>query len=124
MKAIEKDWKENRKWEGPGYHYLIEPNGTVNELLNIELMANGVKGYNAESIHISYIGGVDENNVPVDNRTSEQKIAQMKLLLDLILKFPDAEIKGHRDFPGVKKACPSFDVREWLREINTNSNLI
>jgi hypothetical protein len=23
-------------------------------------------------------------------------------------------ILGHRDFPGVTKRCPSFDVREWL----------
>ena len=28
-----------------------------------------------------------------------------------------SEIVGHRDLPGVTKACPSFDVRKWLREI-------
>lgn len=22
---------------------------------------------------------------------------------------------GHRDYPGVAKACPSFDVRSWCR---------
>ena len=30
----------------------------------------------------------------------------------------NAEILGHRDLPGVRKACPSFDVSSWLAEIN------
>jgi hypothetical protein len=27
----------------------------------------------------------------------------------------DDAILGHRDFPSVAKACPSFDVRHWWR---------
>ena len=26
--------------------------------------------------------------------------------------YPKAKIQGHKDFPAVNKACPSFDVRE------------
>jgi hypothetical protein len=32
----------------------------------------------------------------------------------LIYKYPKAEVKGHRDFPNVHKACPSFDVKTCL----------
>jgi N-acetylmuramoyl-L-alanine amidase len=44
-------------------------------------------------------------------QTLEMLVKQMKV------KFPDAEIKGHRDFPNVKKSCPSFDVTNWLKTI-------
>jgi len=32
-------------------------------------------------------------------------------------QHPQAVIVGHRDLPGVAKACPCFDVKRWLREI-------
>lgn len=74
-----------------------------------------MKGYNANSIHISYIGGVDANGKAVDNRTEAQKRTQIRLLKRLKKQFPTAIILGHRDFPGVIKECPSFDVKEWIK---------
>jgi N-acetylmuramoyl-L-alanine amidase len=70
---------------------------------------NGVAGYNANSIHISYIGGVNGKKA-VDNRTPEQKATMLDLLTELKRLFPNAKILGHRDLPNVKKACPSFDA--------------
>jgi N-acetylmuramoyl-L-alanine amidase len=35
-------------------------------------------------------------------------------IVELTERYPQAKVFGHRDFPGVKKACPSFDVRQWL----------
>jgi N-acetylmuramoyl-L-alanine amidase len=110
-------WKRKLGWSHVGYHHLIRPDGSVADLQPIELPTNGVAGYNYKSIHISYIGGVDKNNVPIDNRTEEQKQAQIVLLKKYHAMFPDAVIQGHRDFPNVKKACPSFDVKQWLNEI-------
>ena len=40
------------------------------------------------------------------------------LLYGLSLDYPDAEILGHRDLPWVRKSCPCFDVKEWLKEID------
>ena len=40
------------------------------------------------------------------------------LLYSLVLDYPDAEILGHRDLPWVRKSCPCFDVKEWLKEID------
>lgn len=105
------------KWRDPGYHYLIEANGKVHNLQPIEKTANGVRGHNVNSIHISYIGGIDKDNKPIDNRTPEQICEQINLLLTLQQEFPDAVILGHRDFSGVTKACPSFDVRSWLKSV-------
>lgn len=108
--SIQRYWRENLKWKSPGYHFLIEANGTVHNLQPINLPSNGVAGHNANSIHISYIGGVNGQRA-VDNRTEEQKREILRLLTDLKRQFPNAKIQGHRDFPRVAKACPSFDAK-------------
>ena len=38
------------------------------------------------------------------------------LLRNLKSLYPAAEILGHRDFPGVAKDCPCFDVRSFVKE--------
>ena len=74
--------------------------------------------YNAHSIGICYEGGLDEKGKPADTRTPAQKASLEDLLYSLVLDYPDAEILGHRDLPWVRKSCPCFDVREWLKEID------
>jgi len=103
-------WKNNLGWKSPGYHRLIEADGTINELSSFENPTNGVAGHNSDSIHISYIGGVDVKNNPVDNRTAEQKCAILHCISEARKLYPNAKILGHRDFPKVAKACPSFDA--------------
>ncbi|TDX86183.1 N-acetylmuramoyl-L-alanine amidase [Epilithonimonas xixisoli] len=118
IESIKDYWKRVLGWKNPGYHFMIKANGEIVNTFPIENIANGVAGYNTPSIHIAYIGGVDAKNNPLDNRTDAQKASQIKLLKELKLKFPTAIITGHRDFPKVNKACPSFDVKTWLKQIN------
>lgn len=115
--SILKYWRNFLGWQNPGYHFIIKADGEVVQLHPIEKVANGVRGFNSVAIHIAYMGGVDRNQKPLDNRTPEQRFQQMRLVKELKRKFPTAEIKGHRDFPGVIKACPSFDVAQWLKEV-------
>lgn len=115
IESIKSYWKNVLGWKSPGYHYMIKANGEVVNTHPIEQPSNGVAGYNSNSIHISYIGGIAPNGTAMDNRTDAQKQKQIELLKELKKKFPNAVIKGHRDFPGVTKACPSFDVAEWLK---------
>lgn len=120
IESLKDHWKQ-LGWKTEGYHFVIKPTGEIVNLLDIEKVSNGVAGYNAHSIHISYIGGVDTSTAnwkPVDNRTEAQKIAQMELVKELWEQFPNAVVQGHRDFPNVAKACPSFDVKSWLKEVN------
>jgi N-acetylmuramoyl-L-alanine amidase len=118
IENIVKYWKYVMGWEYAGYHYIIEPNGTLVNMLRLSIPSNGVKGYNKNSINISYIGGVDKDNKPIDNRTIEQKNTMLGLVKTLKGKFPNAIVLGHRDFPDVKKDCPSFNVQEWLKTNN------
>ena len=110
-------WKNVKGWKSVGYHYLIEASGEIHNLMPIESVSNGVRGHNANSIHISYIGGIDKLVNPLDTRTPRQVFSQMKLLIELSEQFPEADILGHRDFEGVAKACPSFDARQFTKQI-------
>lgn len=117
IEAIKNYWKTVKGWKAPGYHIIIKPDGEPVELLPIEKVSNGVEGYNKVSIHIAYIGGIDSKKKSVDNRTTEQKETMLMLINSLKQMFPDAIVQGHRDFTGVKKDCPCFDVKTWLTTI-------
>ena len=111
LDAILNYWEKELGWSRPGYHYIIHPHGAITPLYPENLLSNGVAGYNANSIHVCYIGGIDVKGKSIDNRTDAQKKALRDILKELKLKYPDAIIQGHRDFPGVKKDCPCFDVK-------------
>ena len=101
-----------------GYHFYITKDGILYPCRPENEIGAHARHYNAHSIGICYEGGLDENGKPADTRTPEQKKTLEELLYSLSLSYPNAEILGHRDLPGVRKACPSFDVSSWLAEIN------
>jgi N-acetylmuramoyl-L-alanine amidase len=123
IESIQNYWKEVRGWKNPGYHYIIKKDGSVINLFPEDRIANGVKGFNENAIHVSYVGGADANGHPIDNRTDAQKVSLYKKLVELADKYPYAIILGHRDFPGVTKRCPSFDVKTWLADYSPDLNL-
>jgi N-acetylmuramoyl-L-alanine amidase len=104
-----------RGWKAPGYHYVVFPNGKVEQLLDDKTPSNGVQGYNSTSINVAYVGGVDSKLHPLDNRTQAQKDSLHGLLFYLKQQYPNAHIMGHRDIWGKdsrkwKKWCPCFDA--------------
>ena len=107
-------WHLSRGWSDIGYHIVIRLDGTIERGRSIEKVGAHVLGHNTDSIGICLIGGVDDNLQSQNNFTAPQ-FASLRLVLDgFKRRFPNAVIQGHRDFPGVAKACPSFDVKEWL----------
>ena len=101
----------------PGYHFYVRRDGTLYYCRPLELKGCHVSGYNANSIGVCYEGGHREDEPPLDrkyedNRTAEQMITLHELLTSLHELFPEARIVGHRDLPGVAKACPCFDAEK------------
>ena len=101
-----------------GYHYIIYRDGTVHEGRNVDISGAHVSGYNAHSIGVVYVGGLENRpGVPYaqlkakDTRTEQQKASLMALLMDLRKLYPMARIIGHRDVDTHGKACPSFDAK-------------
>ena len=111
VESIQNYWRTQLGWLRPGYHIVIEPNGTSHRLLDDSIPSNGVAGHNATALHVSYIGGVDANNHGLDTRTPQQKAELLRILQRWKKQYPNARIQGHRDFPNVHKECPSFNAK-------------
>lgn len=109
-------WHKAKGWDGIGYHFFIKLDGTIELGRRIKQIGSHVAGHNKNSIGICYAGGVEtDNKTPKDTRTKAQMESMKKLVQDLLKQFPTAKVVGHRDFAGVNKACPSFEVSEWLK---------
>ena len=110
---------KGRGWKQVGYTDMVHLDGRVERLVQNNEDAyvdgwevtNGAKGYNRTSRHIVYVGG-KRNGHHADTRTPEQKAALKAYVEDFRKRFPWADVCGHRDLPGVAKACPCFDVRK------------
>lgn len=116
-----------RGWKQVGYTDLVHLNGSVERLVaNNEdawvddwEITNGAKGYNSVSRHVVYAGGVAaDGKTAKDTRTTAQKAALEKYVKDFHAAHPKVKIIGHNEVAA--KACPSFDVQAWLREIGIN----
>ena len=119
---IQKYWKTHNKWTSPGYHYIVKPDGEIVPLQPEDKPSNGVAGYNSTSINVCYIGGVNKQGRPIDNRTEAQKASLRTILKELKTRDPDAVIMGHREIWGLdkskwKKMCPCFPAGEEYKDI-------
>ena len=99
------------RWKTVGYHYIVQADGEIVDLLYIAHPSNGVAGWNSQRVNVCYIGGIDATGKPKDTRTAAQKASLLKVLKELKAKFPSAKIQGHKDFPKVNKACPRYDAK-------------
>jgi N-acetylmuramoyl-L-alanine amidase len=57
-----------------------------------------------------------------DTRTPAQKATLERLIRNYIESHPSLIVRGHHDWPGVQKACPSFDVKAWLQTIGLGNH--
>lgn len=128
IKELQQEFRR-KGWKNPGYHYVVAADGTITQLLDEDKVSNGVKGYNSVLINVAYIGGIDAEGKPIDNRTAAQKASLAGLLGVLRKKYPTATIQGHRDFSPDRnrngriepsefiKACPCFDAKAEYQSI-------
>ena len=120
-------WHRQRGFNGIGYHYVIRLDGKLEKGRDVALAGAHCKGWNERSVGICYIGGLDENGRPADTRTNAQKRVLYQIIMDLQREYNILQVLGHRDTsPDLNgdrviepyeyvKACPCFDVKEFLR---------
>ena len=65
-----------------------------------------------------YRGVAADGKTPKDTRTPGQLKALEDYVKDFHRRFPRVRIIGHNEIAA--KACPSFDVQAWLRNIGIN----
>lgn len=110
-------WHLNRGFRDIGYHYVIRRDGVVETGRPLEQVGAHAKPWNTGSIGICMVGGIDRRGKPESNFTVKQWAALPRQVRKLLNQYPGVSVIGHRDVPGVKKACPSFDVKTWLKTI-------
>ena len=103
------------KFGQKSYHWIVGLDGALHRSLKDTVKGAHVGGANSGNIGVCYIGGTDALGHPADTRTIEQKRALRTLIRTYQERFPKLIVLGHRNWPGVKKACPSFDVPGWLK---------
>lgn len=113
------------KWKHWGYHVIVYQDGGweilqplpllfgVSTSITSSTMANGAKGYNEDSLHIAYVGGLDHVTLqPSDTRTPKQRETLRALIAQWKRQYRITEVLGHSQLPNVNKACPCFDARK------------
>jgi N-acetyl-anhydromuramyl-L-alanine amidase AmpD len=101
---------DKAKFGQTSYHLVVELDGAAVRTLRDNQRGAHTGGKNTGNIGICYVGGVDKKLNPKDTRTPAQKETLRRLVAEYRAKYPGIVVRGHRDWPGVKKACPSFDV--------------
>lgn len=129
--AIEVDRMHRRNgWLCIGYHFVIDRSGIIHAGRPMNARGAHCRAGGRNDTHISacLIGGVAENpvaHVPGSpwngsdaeaNFTSAQgeSLSALSGFLMEAYGFTEDDIEGHRDVPGVRKACPSFNVEKFL----------
>lgn len=112
-----REWHVNGNgWDDIGYHYVIRRDGIIDGGRPLEIMGAHAGGHNEDSIGICLVGGVDadDRRTAEFNYTREQMRALERVIETMMQRYGSAlDVLGHRDLPGVSKACPCFDVRRW-----------
>ncbi len=143
QKRIDAKWVDRlhkkKGWSGCGYHAVISREGQL-QMFDDGFPARPVEqkaahvggcgaGWNKRSFGVTLAGGLDESGRPENNFTKKQ-FRTLVRLINAFLKShenPDnVNIMGHRDlirltnaFP---KACPCFDVAQFLVDYKINQD--
>lgn len=128
--SIKDYWKNTLGWRRVGYHKLINLDGSIEDLAPLSAVTNGVAGYNSDSVHICYKGGlldvkVDRSGnkkfVYGDTRSDAQKDAFFKAINDVLNELKqyqsvdDITIVGHRDLSPDLNNNGKIEQREWVK---------
>ena len=111
-------------WDRVGYSDMIDLQGRLINLrpfnqddeVDYNEMTWGVKGINGISRHIVYVGGQGSTGKPENTMNDNQKKTLEIYIKYTLLRHPNITIHGHNEFSN--KACPCFDVQEYLKSIS------
>lgn len=103
-----------QRFNTKSYHWIVLLDGTKVRNIPDDRRGAHVGGKNTGNIGVVYVGGVDAKGKPKDTRTPAQKTALREIVAEYREKYPGIVVRGHRDWPGVAKACPSFSVKDEL----------
>jgi N-acetylmuramoyl-L-alanine amidase len=114
--SIRNYWRKKLGWKNDGYHIVFPYEGGFTVLADFNTICNSVQGFNSNGLGYSYIGGIDKNGKPIDNRSESQKRLMKVAVEETRLILEEIGVKGHYEF-GAKKACPCFKASEEYKKV-------
>lgn len=118
VEAIREDHINRRGWSDIGYHHLIDRDGTLAVGRPWNKTGAHVRGRNTGTRGVCLLGGKgsNENDDFFDHFTQEQFDALENYLQSLLLVMPHLKFSGHNEYAA--KACPGFQVKDFLMKAN------
>lgn len=108
-----RQWHKEKGWLDIGYHFVIRRDGTVEAGRDQDAVGSHVANYNADSVGVCLVGGIDDKGKFSANFTPFQMSVLRSLLVSLQAEYPHAVLRAHHDV--APKACPSFDLSRWWK---------
>lgn len=109
-------WHRARGFKEIGYHYVVHQDGSVQAGRSEDKVGAHVKGRNTDSIGVCYVGGLIAGKSAGSNTLTErQEEGLIKCIKELLTRYPDAEVVGHKDLAATQ--CPGFDVKRWWKKV-------
>lgn len=135
MTEVDTNWIDRshraRGWSGCGYNAVILRSGELQHettghrtrpYRKVGAHVGGCgPGWNQRSIGITMAGGVKADGHTPENNFTEAQLETLHAYIEAAIAhfgIPVGNVMGHRDLikqtNAAPKACPCFDVREWL----------
>lgn len=113
------EWHVAKGWSGIGYHFVITRAGDLEPGRPIDQIGAHVAGYNAASVGVCMVGGLDEmgrsfHNAPAQFTPQQWETART-LLATLRKLYPNARVVGHRDLSPDLNKDGKITPNEWLK---------
>lgn len=98
----------NRGWAGIGYHFLIQPDGTIDEARPIKYVGSHCAGNNSSSIGIALVGDFRKT------KPTKQQLESLEMLVaELKDQYPSIKrVLNHNDL--YKTLCPVVDLKKMI----------
>ena len=98
-----------KDWPGMGYHFYVQPDGTILQTERLETVSYQVYKQNDYSLGICTAGNFMGGLIPTPKQI--ESIGHLVAWLTQKLNVKPENVKGHKEFPLNQTACPGAD---WL----------
>jgi len=110
-------------WAGIGYHFVIDADGNVYQVNDLETIAAHVYKHNAESVGVCLIGEFTKGAEPPD--VQRRALAELLAWLCPMVSVPLERVWGHKTFANQNTTCPGDTWADWgLRAIDEARTLM
>ncbi len=113
VEAIHNYHMNGRGWMGIGYNFYVRKDGSIYQGRPEWAVGAHATGYNDKSIGVCAEGNFEAEKMP-----EAQKQAIIELMRELKQKYPNAQIKRHKDFAATSCPGKNYPFDEIIQAVN------